>query len=133
MAGFSSLVPQISLDPVGLRSDESWCKERNQMPHTRKQTKDHNGFETPLQPDTELGLAMLIAEDEEGQYERVAVASTINEAKELAESDLRSRMRRLERGDDPGICPFMYKLWARGMDGHYRLAYEIGQADVIAK
>ena len=28
---------------------------------------------------------------------------------------------------------YTYKLWARGMDGHYRLAYEIGQADVIAK
>ena len=65
-------------------------------PNTR-QTKSYNGFAIPLQPDTELGLAMLIAEDEEGHHEPVAVASTINEAKELAESDLRGRMRRLER------------------------------------
>ena len=93
-------------------------------PH-RRQTKSYNGFAIPLQPDTELGLAMLIAEDEEGRHEPVAVASTINEAKELAESDLRSRMRRLERGDDPGICPYTYKVWAQGIDGDYRIAYEI--------
>ena len=73
------------------------------MPRSRKQPKSYNGFAIPLQPDTELGMAMLIAEDEEGRHEPVAVASTINEAKELAESNLRSRMRRLERGDDPGI------------------------------
>ena len=70
-------------------------------------------------------LAMLIAEDEEGHHEPVAVASTINEAKEIAESDLRSRMRRIERGEDPGICPYTYKVWARGIDGDYRIAYEI--------
>ncbi|MBK5295290.1 MAG: hypothetical protein JJE04_26885 [Acidobacteriia bacterium] len=95
------------------------------MARTEKQTKSYNGFAIPLQPDTELGLAILIAEDEEGHHEPVAVASTINEARELAESDLRSRMRRLERGDDPGICPHTYKVWARGIDGDYRIAYEI--------
>jgi hypothetical protein len=95
------------------------------MARTKKPTKSYNGFAIPLQPDTELGLAMLIAEDEEGHHEPVAVASTINEAKELAESDLRSRMRRLERGDDPGICPYTSKVWAQGIDGDYRIAYEI--------
>ena len=102
------------------------------MTHAATQTNDHNGFEIPLEPCTQLGLAMLIAEDEEGHYEPVAVASTINEAKELAESDLRGRMRRLERGGDPGMCPYTYKLWAQGVDGDYRLAYEI-QAAIIAK
>ena len=95
------------------------------MTRTRKQPKNYNGFAIPLQPDTELGLAMLIAEDEEGHHEPVAIASTINEAKEIAECDLRSRMRRLERGEDPGICPHTYKLWARGIDGDYRIACEI--------
>jgi hypothetical protein len=85
----------------------------------------YSGFAIPLQPDTELGLAMLIAEDEEGHHEPVAVASTINEAKEIAQSDLRSRMCRLERGDDPGMCPYIYKLWARGIDGDYRIALEL--------
>ena len=94
--------------------------QTNQMVEQR-----YSGFAIPLQPDTELGMAMLIAEDEEGHHEPVAVASTINEAKEIAESDLRSRMRRIERGDDPGICPYTYKVWARGIDGDYRIAYEI--------
>lgn len=95
------------------------------MARTKKQTKSYNGFAIPLLPDTKLGLAMLIAEDEEGQIGPVAVVATINEAKEIAESDLRSRMRRLERGDDPGICPHSYKVWAPGIDGDYRVAYEI--------
>jgi hypothetical protein len=94
------------------------------MARHSKQTRTYDGFAIPLQPDTELGLAMLIAEDEEGHYEAVAVASTVNEAKELAESDLRARQRRLECGEDPGLCPFVYKLWARGADGRYIVAHE---------
>ena len=93
------------------------------MARTGKQTKTYNGFAIPLKPDTELGLAMLIAEDEDGHYEPVAVAATINEAKEIAESDLRGRMRGIERGDDPRICPYTYKLWARGIDGDYHIAF----------
>ena len=88
-------------------------------------TKTTPGFAIELQPDTDLGLAMLIAEDEEGRIEPVAVAGTINEAKELAASDMRSRMRRLENDADPGICPARYRLWARGIDGDYRIAHEI--------
>jgi hypothetical protein len=42
------------------------------MARTKKQTTSYNGFAFPLQPDTELGLAMLIAEDEEGHHEPVA-------------------------------------------------------------
>jgi hypothetical protein len=95
------------------------------MTPTRTQTESYNGFAIPLQPDTQLGLAMLIAEDEEGHHEPVAVANSINEAKEIVESDLRDRMRRLEGGDDPGLCPYTYKLWARGIGGGYRVAYEI--------
>src|SRR5512140_1118383 len=95
------------------------------MTNTNKTTKTTPGFAIELKPDTELSLAMLIAEDEEGRIEPVAVASTINEAKELAESDLRSRMRRLERDEDPGICPVRYRLWARGIDGDYIVAHEI--------
>ena len=95
------------------------------MARTRKQTKTHNGFAIPLEPDAELGLAMLIAEDEDGHYEPVAVASTINEAKEIAESDLRGRMRRIELGEEAGLAPIRYKLWARGIDGDYRLVQEI--------
>ena len=95
------------------------------MTRTRKQPKTYNGFAIPLEPGTDLGLAMLIAEDEEGHYEPVAVAANISEAKEIAESDMRGRMRSVEKGADAGICPIRYKLWARGVDGEYRLATEI--------
>jgi hypothetical protein len=95
------------------------------MAQTRSQTTTHNGFAIPLQPDTDLGLAMLIAESEDGQHEPVAVVGTISEAWEAAESDLRDRMRRLELGEDAGICPTIYKVWARGIDGSYCVACEI--------
>ena len=95
------------------------------MARHKRETKTYNGFAIPLQPDTQLGLAMVIAEDEAGHYEPVAVASTISEARELAESDFRGRMRRLERGEYAGLCPARYKVWAQGIDGDYRIAIEI--------
>ena len=95
------------------------------MARTDKQMNSYNGFAIPLQPGTELGLAMLIAENDEGCYQPIAMVNTITEAKELAENDLRARMKRLERGEDAGICAAIYKLWARGVDGEYRIAIEI--------
>jgi hypothetical protein len=71
---------------------------------------------------------MLIAESEDGQYEPVGVVASIGEAREIAESDLRGRMRRLERGGDPGMCPSAYKVWANGIDGDYRIAIELAAA-----
>ena len=98
------------------------------MATTNKQYTTYNGFAIPLQPDTDLGMAMLIAEDEGGQHEPVAVVSTISEAREAVKSDLRGRMRRLELGEEP-LCPALYKVWARGIDGSYRTACEI--ADIL--
>ena len=97
------------------------------MARTREQNQANAtpGFAIEIRDNTELGLAMLVAEDEDGHYEPVAVAATINEAKEVAERDLRDRMRSIERGEDAGLCPVRYKLWARGIDGDYRLAHEI--------
>ena len=91
---------------------------------TKKQPAAAPGFAIPLTETANLGLAMLIAESEDGQYEPVGVVTSISEAREIAESDLKGRMRRLERGDDPGICPYTYKVWAQGIDGD-RIAYEI--------
>ena len=95
------------------------------MARTSQQTTTHNGFAIPLLPDTDLGLAMLIAESEDGQHEPVAVVGTISEAREAAESDLRERMHRFERGEETGIYPTLYKVWARGIDGTYLTACEI--------
>jgi len=89
-----------------------------------RQPEPHNGFAFALQPETDLGLAVLIAESEDGQHESAAVVATIREARSVAESDLRDRMRRMDQGDDC-LCPATYKLWARGIDGSYRLACEI--------
>jgi hypothetical protein len=95
------------------------------MSRTTKQTKSYDGFAIPLEGDTDLGLALLIVEDEQGHYEPVANVSTINEAKELAGDDSRRRRERLERDEDPGLCPYAYKLWARGTDGAFRVVCEI--------
>jgi hypothetical protein len=72
--------------------------------------------------ETDLGNATLIAENEEANYEPIAVAANIREGKELAHGDLRERMRRLEQDENPGICPYQSKLWARGVDGRQHVA-----------
>jgi len=84
-----------------------------------------NGFAIPLRPDTDLGHAMLIAEDDEGNYAPICVVSTLREAQEMAESDFRSRLRLTERGAEAGLAPVRYKVWARGIGGEYRTAIEI--------
>ena len=83
------------------------------------------GFAILLTDSTNLGLATLIAEDQEGHYEPVSVVSSISEAREIAASDLRGRMRRLERGQDSGLCPYSYKVWANGIEGSYIVAAEL--------
>ena len=75
-----------------------------------------------------LGLAMLIAEDEEGHYEPVAPVSSIAEAREIAQSNLRAKLRQLERDEDPGLCPYCYKVWAQRIDGRYRPVQEFNVA-----
>jgi hypothetical protein len=83
------------------------------------------GFAIPLTETTNLGLAMLIAESEDGQYEPVGVVASISEAREIASSDLKGRMRRLERDQATGLCPYSYKVWANGIDGDYHIAIEL--------
>ena len=75
------------------------------------------GFAIQILRDTDLGIATLIVEDEEGHYEPVNYASTLAEGFEMAKEDLHNRRRLLEIGGDPGVCPWQYKLWARGLGG----------------
>jgi len=35
----------------------------------------------------------------------------------MAREDLRLRQTRLEKDEDPGLCPWQYKVWARGLEG----------------
>ena len=87
-------------------------------------TKTNQEYQ-PIRPDADLGLAMLVAEDEEGGYEPVAIASTLSEAYELAASDMALRMNQLNQGNDPGLCPARYALWVRGQRGEYANPIEI--------
>ena len=79
------------------------------------------GFAIEIKDDTELGLAMLIADLGGGDYQPIGVVVSINEAREIAESDMRGRMRDLEAGKTPA-CPETYVVWAQGLDGDYRVA-----------
>lgn len=55
------------------------------MPRTRRTTETPTpGFAIRIKNDTELGLSVLIAEDDEGHTEPIAVVATINEAVEIA-------------------------------------------------
>ena len=89
------------------------------MPRQKNQTGS-NGFAVPIQSDTKLGNAILIAEDDEGNY-----VATISEAKETAQCDCRGRMRQTEIGGQAGLCPARYNVWARGIGGEYRIAIDL--------
>ena len=45
----------------------------------------------------------------------------------MARDDFRRRMDGLGQGESP-LCPYVYKVWARGIDGEYRVAGEIRDA-----
>ena len=66
----------------------------------------------------ELGFgAMLVAEDEAGGYEPVALVSTISEARDLAAADFSNRIRDVENGNTP-LCPARYAIWVRRSTGY---------------
>ena len=77
------------------------------------------GFAIRINDDTELDLAMLIADLGDGHYQPIGVVVSINEAREIAASDMRGRMRDLEAGETPA-CPESYVVWAQGLEGTYR-------------
>jgi hypothetical protein len=83
-----------------------------------------NGKKIEIKEDANLGLAMLIAEFDGGNYQPVAVVVSINEAREIAASDMHGRMKQLERGGEPA-CPERYVLCAQEHDGSYHQVKEI--------
>src|ERR1039458_8872390 len=48
------------------------------------------GLAIEIKDSTDLGLAMLIAESEDGQHEPVAVVANVGEAREVAQQDRKS-------------------------------------------
>ncbi|MCL4797712.1 MAG: hypothetical protein KJZ84_24320, partial [Bryobacteraceae bacterium] len=69
----------------------------------------------------ELSDAFLIAEFDGGRYEPLGGVISIAEAKEIAEHNMRRRMRDLEASGEPA-CPDAFVVWARGIDGDYQVA-----------
>ena len=67
---------------------------------------------------------LIIAENEEGTYQPLNVAGSLNEAREMVDHDRKSRARELEQGKTP-MCVYCYKIWNVGPDGSYKLAEEI--------
>ena len=88
------------------------------------------GFAIEIKADTELQCAMLLAEDEEGHAEPVACIISINEAREIIGTDMQRRLHALDTSEDPGLCPYEYKVWARGLGGDYRIAATISALEV---
>ena len=94
------------------------------MAYQQQGTQTLNGFAIPIRPDTQLGSAMLVAEYCDRTYQPIGAVETINEARELADDDMRVRMDELETGSTPA-CPEVYLVWARGIDGVYHVAERI--------
>lgn len=106
-------------------SDGSWTRLRGAY-KTKEEAEQAAapatpGFAIELKDDTDLGVAMLVAEFGDGKYEPIGAVVSINEAREIAASDMRGRMRDLEAGQYPA-CPEIYVVWAAGIEGEYKVA-----------
>jgi hypothetical protein len=83
------------------------------------------GLAILITKDTDLGIAMLIAEDEDEHYAPIGPVVSVNEAYEIAASNLSMRRDEIAEGKDAGICPYAYRVWAAGREGTYRTAWLI--------
>jgi hypothetical protein len=89
------------------RSDESSRMKTTTKKQPKASTRRHPEYGT-IGQDVDLGIAMLIAETEDGQYQPAGPVATINEAIECASHDMACRMRDLELGGEP-TCPAIYR------------------------
>ena len=86
-----------------------------------KRSQQNSPFACPIEEHTELGLAMLMVEDDNGHYEPLGVVVSISEGREVAEDDFHRRLEQVQRGEEPRV-PALYKVFARGTDGSYHEA-----------
>jgi hypothetical protein len=114
--GFFRCALRIPLDYVFPLSDECVWKESKMTPTKQSQRT--------ITETTDLGIGLLIAESEDGDYQPIGAVMTIREAREIAANDIRRRMHRLEQGSDP-MCPARYLVWAQGDGGEYSTVAEI--------
>jgi hypothetical protein len=53
---------------------------------------------------------------------RLTLPARLPKGFEMAKEDLRNRQQKLESDKDPGLCPWQYKVWARGLEGRMVVA-----------
>ena len=70
-----------------------------------------------LSPKQQLGLAILIAENELGAYEPIGVVGSIEEAREMAREDMAGRFEDMAHDRDP-MAVDIYRLWVRKSNGY---------------
>ena len=95
--------------------------KRTKINPKTKRTQKNSPFACPIEEHTELGLAMLMVEDDAGSYEPLGVVVSISEGREVAEDDFHLRLKRVERGEEP-MLPALYTVFASGTDGGYHEA-----------
>ena len=86
--------------------------QRTRTNHKTKRATKNSPFACPIEEHTELGLAMLMVEDETGHYEPLGVVVSISEGREVAEDDFHRRLEQVKRGEEP-LLPALYKVFAR--------------------
>jgi len=77
-----------------------------------------NGKTIKIKDDADLGIAILITEFGGGSYQPVATVVSINEAREIAASNMCALANELEHGGEPA-CPERYVVGAQGARGCY--------------
>jgi hypothetical protein len=85
----------------------------------------------PARDNTDLGMAILIVESEDGEYEPVSVIGSLSEASEMARLDMQRRIREAEAGETP-MWPAIYKVWTRRANGDYSVACTIDALSLTA-
>lgn len=90
------------------------------MARTTKQTKTPAtpGFRESRSRTTPLGLAILVAEFGDGNYQPMGCGGEHQQGARNRRSDMRGRMRDREAGKRP-TCPERYMVWAQGVGGDY--------------
>jgi len=94
------------------------------QPETPAPAPAHHPLYGRVAPDAELPwIAVLIAENTDGNYEVIGAVATVREAIEIAEGDLARRRAEIEHGGAP-MCPEVYRLFAQAPKAGYAVVWE---------
>jgi hypothetical protein len=68
---------------------------------------------------------IVIAVDQDGEFEVIGEAGSLYEARELKAENMRRKMADVEAFKDPGICPLVYQFYRRGMGLAWEMVQEV--------